>query len=667
MATGTGKTRTCLGLVYRLLKTNRFRRILFLVDRTTLGEQTENVFRELRLASQNTLAEIFGVKGLKEPDIDPDTRFHVATIQGLLIRLQSAKAPPSDQYDCIIVDECHRGYLLDRQMSETELSFRDEADYISQYTRALDHFDAIKIGLTATPALHTTQLFGKPVFSYGYREAVRDGYLVPHGPPIRIETNLSTQGIQWSAGDDVPVLQNGQIDLVHLTDELAFDIDSFNKNVITRPFNEAVCAELAQHIDPSLPGKTILFCATDQHADLVVNVLREALQKHYGEVENDAVLKITGQTDNHNAAIRRFRNERNPTFAVTVDLLSTGVDVPSVTNIVFLRRVRSRILYEQMLGRATRLCPEIEKDSFQIFDAVRLYEALNGFTEMNLSHNVSLSTEQLVAELRNLPAENTDGRNLVAEQLLSRLTRRFSLLAENEAVCLRATGKTSAELQRELQNLSPEEIADYLAAHPVLLRLLDRMPSTPEPQFISEHPDAVRSVSRDYHGKNAPDYLSEFAAFLEEKNQVPALLAVKTKPHDLTRAELRSLHEMLDEKGFTEQHLQSAQREAKNEDIAASIVGFIRAYALGDPLKPYAERVDSALQRLLQQHPSLSDVQRRWLRNIAAGIKSGTVVEFSDLDTGEFKKQAGGLQRLDKLFEGRLQSRFQELRALIWS
>src|SRR5262249_35485 len=85
--------------------------------------------------------------------------------------------------DLMVVDECHRGYLLDREMSDAEMSFRSEADYISKYRRVLEHFDSVKIGLTATPALHTVQIFGDPIFTYSYREAVIDGYLVDHDPP----------------------------------------------------------------------------------------------------------------------------------------------------------------------------------------------------------------------------------------------------------------------------------------------------------------------------------------------------------------------------------------------------------------------------------------------------------------------------------------------------
>src|SRR4029079_9115958 len=149
-----------------------------------------------------------------------------------------------------------------------------------------------------------------------------------------------------------------------------------------KPFNEVVCKYLAREIDPSSRQKTLVFCATDSHADLVVDLLKQAFRAQYGTVEDDAVIKITGTADKPLQLIRRYKNERNPNVAVTVDLLTTGVDVPEICNLVFLRRVNSRILFDQMLGRATRLCEEIGKSTFRIFDAVRIYEALQNMTAM---------------------------------------------------------------------------------------------------------------------------------------------------------------------------------------------------------------------------------------------------------------------------------------------
>jgi type I restriction enzyme R subunit len=199
MATGTGKTKLAIALLYRLLSAKRFQRICFVVDRSALGHQTQGEFSTTKVVSGKTFAEIFGLKGLADVSPDAETKVHICTIQGLVRRVlyqeDASEAPPIDQYDLIVVDECHRGYLLDRELSDAELSFRGQEDYISKYRRVLDYFDAVKIGLTATPALHTTDIFGDPIFTYSYRDAVIDGYLIDHEPPIQIETVLSRGGI----------------------------------------------------------------------------------------------------------------------------------------------------------------------------------------------------------------------------------------------------------------------------------------------------------------------------------------------------------------------------------------------------------------------------------------------------------------------------------------
>jgi type I restriction enzyme R subunit len=187
MATGTGKTKTCIALIYRLLKAQRFRRMLFLVDRSALGEQAANAFKDTRMESLQTFADTSASRNSTTigPTATPRCTSPPcrAWCSACSTRPRTCTPPAVDQYDCIVVDECHRGYLLDRELSDTELGFRSFDDYISKYRRVLDYFDAVKIGLTATPALHTTQIFGAPIYTYGYREAVIDGYLVDHEPP----------------------------------------------------------------------------------------------------------------------------------------------------------------------------------------------------------------------------------------------------------------------------------------------------------------------------------------------------------------------------------------------------------------------------------------------------------------------------------------------------
>jgi type I restriction enzyme R subunit len=241
----------CAG--YRLLKAKRFRRVLFLVDRTALGEQTANVFKESRMENLQTFADIFDLKDLKDSEPDRDTKVHIATVQSLVKRIlypsDGSVIPTADQYDCIVVDECHRGYLLDRELSDEEVEFRDFNDYVSKYRRVLDQFDAVKIGLTAAPALHTAQIFGEPVYVYSYQEAVIDGWLIDHEPPIRIVTALAEDGMVWNAGEQMEFFnpQTGELDLVHAPDEVRLEVEQFNKRVVTESFNRVVCEAIAPY------------------------------------------------------------------------------------------------------------------------------------------------------------------------------------------------------------------------------------------------------------------------------------------------------------------------------------------------------------------------------------------------------------------------------------
>lgn len=681
MATGTGKTKTCIALVYRLLKTKRFRRVLFLVDRTALGEQAANAFKDSRMESLQTFADIFEIKEMDATTPDPDTKVHISTVQGLVKRIlypaDGVTVPTADQYDCIVVDECHRGYLLDRELSDTELTFRDFGDYVSKYRRVLEQFDAVKIGLTATPALHTTQIFGEPVFTYKYREAVVDGWLIDHEPPYQIITELSEDGITWNPGDEMEYFDptTGQFDLVHAPDEVRIEVEQFNKRVVTEEFNRVVCEALAQYIDPSIPelGKTLIFCATDAHADIVVDQLRTALANLYGSVEDEAIAKITGNADKPMQLIRQFRNEVNPRIAVTVDLLTTGIDVPAICNLVFIRRVNSRILYEQMLGRATRPCNEIKKDAFRIFDAVKLYEAIAPVSTMKpVVVNPNISFTQLVEELETVT--DLEAVESIVDQLLAKLQRkRRNLSNDSQEQIETLAGMPLQELVTHLKQSDPAQAQAWLRERQQIAQILDRKDGGTQPLIISYHQDELRRIERGYGVSESgqpysrpEDYLDSFKAFLQNnQNQIAALMVVVQRPRDLTRQQLKELRILLDNAGYSETQLRSAWRDSTNEDIAASIIGFIRQAALGDALIPYNDRVDRALKKILASQ-NWNPPQRKWLERIGKQLKVEVIVDRESLDSGEFKGQGGGFDRLNKLFNGQLETILGEIRDRLW-
>lgn len=678
MATGTGKTKLAIAMLYRLLATKRFRRICFVVDRSALGEQAAGEFTTTKIVSGKAFADIFGLKKLADVTPETETKVHICTIQGLVKRVlyaaDSSEAPPVDQYDLVVIDECHRGYLLDREMSDQELSFRGQEDYISKYRRVLEYFDAVKVGLTATPALHTTEIFGDPIFTYSYRQAVIDGFLIDHEPPVRIVTALARAGIVFEKHKQLALLntRTGEINLAHVPDEIRFEVEQFNKQVITEAFNRVVAEELTNHIDPSAPGagKTLIFAATDAHADIVVTEIKKAFAKKYGEIDDAAVKKITGSVDRVGTLIRSFRNDADPRIAVTVDLLTTGIDVPSITNLVFLRRVNSRILYEQMIGRATRLCPGIDKEVFRIFDAVDLYSHLQNLTDMKpVVVNPSISFAQLVKEL--IAADQDPHRETIRQQLAVKLRRLLKKMPPEVRAKFEATaGEAPEATLKRLLEAKPSELSKWLSTRSGIGPILDwQADEDGPPRFIpiSHHPDELVNVTRGYGDAAKPeDFLDSFRDYVSKNiNTVAALKLVVQRPRDLTRADLRALRMALDQKGFSEANLRRAWADTKNVDIAASIIGFVRQAALGDPLVPYADRVKAAMQRVLAGR-KWSDPQKQWLRRISEQVEKEIVVDRDQLDRAPFDA-AGGFVRLNKVFEGELEGVLSGINEEMWS
>lgn len=664
MATGTGKTRMSIGLIYRLINSKRFKRILFLVDRKALGDQAASSFKESKLSSTQTFTNIFELQELEDKKPNPESKVHIATIQSIIRRIEDQDSDLTvDKYDCILVDEAHRGYTLDREMSETEYKFRDQKDYVSKYSNALEYFDAVKIALTATPALHTKEIFGAAVFNYSYREAVIDGYLVDFEPPHQITTKLKEKGITWEKGSTVQVFNplTGETENIDdLPDEVSIEVEQFNKLVLTENFNKAVLQEIAPYLDPNSSQKTLIFAATDDHADLIVDILKEEYRQLFGQINDKAIMKITGSIHDPLATIRLYKNDRLPNIAVTVDLLTTGIDVPEICNLVFLRRVRSRILYEQMIGRATRLCPEIKKEYFKIFDAVGLFEALEPVTKMKpVVVSPTVTFEQLVHELNE--TEEEDKQKEIIEIIaakLQRKKRRFNDQDKEDFSDL--AGKENVEdFVKWLKHTSPKEISDNFQKNNGLVAFLDENKYRPGMQFISEHDDEVVSHKRGYGNAERPeDYLDLFSTFIRENmNLIPALQIVCTRPKELTREALRDLRRELDKHEFKESILRTAWKDSTNQDIAASIIGFIRQRALNDALISDEERVKKAMDKIYTMQ-NWTPLQRNWLERIEKQLIAEKVLDpdmKKAFDIEPFKSDINGHKGLDKVFKGSLQ------------
>ena len=682
MATGTGKTRTAIALMYRLLKHKRFRRILFLVDRKALGRQTSDALETTEIEGMLNFAQIYKVAGLEQKLPEDEDQVQVATVQSLIARILNepdpAKRPTPGTFDCIIVDEAHRGYTLDAELRESDIGFRNIDDYQSAYRQILDYFDAVKVALTATPALHTREIFGHPVFHYGYRQAVVEGYLNDHLPPKRITTALSEAGIHFEGGETVEIIdrRTGQIELFDLPDDVPrdYDVGDFNKKVYSESFNRIVCRAIATEIPPSKPGKTLIFAARDAHANDIVNLLIEELQEEYGadSVPHGMVMKITGDrsVDNPDALILKFKNDPYPKYVVTVDLLTTGVDVPSICNLVFVRRVKSRILYDQMIGRATRLCPDIGKEHFRIFDAVDLYAELQEMSDMRpVVVKPDIALGQLVTDLQN--AETEEDKSWVAAQVIVRMRSLVKRMdAETRESFERHTGESPDMALQRLSTRSGAELQQWLAEHPRAVELLERRPLFTDKNdgvVISTHEDELLRIEEIFGKNTTPeDYITGFERFVRENmNQVPALIAVTQRPRDLTRKELSELACLLDEKNYSEAMLRAAYGRARNADIAAHIIGFVRQAALGDPLIPYATRVDNAIVKI-EASRSWTQKQKEWLRRIGRALKDKPVADPTLLDQGAFADK-GGFKRIAQEFDGELDEVLHAFNEAIWA
>ena len=694
MATGTGKTRTIIGLMYRFLKAERFRRILFLVDRTALGNQAMDAFNEAPLEQNQPLSKIYNIADLGDMAAEAETRVQVATVQAMVKRVFGSDNPPAvDAYDCIIVDEAHRGYTLDQDMTEGEMALRDQSQYLSTYRRVLDYFDACKVGLTATPARHTTEIFGKPVYTYSYREAVADDWLIDHEPPIRYQTLLSQKGIHFDKGAHVEAINlgTGEIETAELDDELNFELESFNKRVINEDFNRVICEQLAQELDPLGEEKTMIFCATDAHADMVKRLLNDAFKATYGDAYNQAAVeKITGASDKVDQLIRRYKNERLPNIAITVDLLTTGIDVPAICNLVFMRRVKSRILYEQMIGRATRRCDDIGKTVFRIYDPVDLYASLQAVNTMQpLVKDPKVTLEQLIDELNNPQSHQLPGSTPghshahdVLDQLNQKLMRvlrdaqhkaeKRPALKERLAELEQQWGVPPAELHRHLHQLGqesgPQAAADFIRNHTRLLTQLTEVQDllgTSYMPVISTHADELMERTQSWGSYQKPeDYLDSFTRFVREQvNQSAALATVVNRPKDLTRAQLKEVRLLLDGAGYTEAGLKAAWRGKTNQDIAAGIMAYIRQAALGEALLSFEERVGKAMQKIYAQR-AWTPVQRKWLDRLAKQLKYELVLD--DAFVNDTFMDAGGAKGLDKLLGGQLHPVISNLSAAIW-
>jgi len=467
MAPCTGKKKVATGLLYRLLSARRFRNACYVVSSECLAEQVLDELRTTRVMYGRALSEMFGVEKLEHFDFDAKPKVHVCTIQDLFDRVLRTYEPsdilPIDKFDLMVLDECH---------------WEAQNDYVLNYQQILKHFDAVKIGLTATPVLETVDFFGKPIFNYSYRRAVLEGVLVDHEPPIEIKTPVTQDASMNQPGRKARGGSTtfNDINPQYVSNDSGLDVEAFNRSLTSLEFNKAVAEELTQHIDPAQPGTTLVYAASPEHAGILCEELRNAFSQAFVETDASAILVVAGEEENLRETLPANKNGLFPKIAVTADLRVSGADIPEIANLVFARRVNSRISFEQMLGRAAVPCPSVGKESFRIFDAVGIYKHMAANMLMKpIILDPSSTMTQLFEQLQRLSGQPQ--RYLVYEQIIVQLRRRIKDLGhEVTHRYFEEAGESPEATINRFLNTTSIDAADWLRDKPNLGPILDQRP-----------------------------------------------------------------------------------------------------------------------------------------------------------------------------------------------
>lgn len=356
MATGTGKTRVSIALVKLLLENKWIKNVLFLADRTSLVEQA---FKNFKKILPNTSYQVLSDRKLAD---EPNARVVFSTHQTMINYIDSEqKEYTIGRFDLIIIDEAHRSIF-------------------NKYGSIFRYFDSLLVGLTATPRnqvdADTYKLFGcepgEPHFEYKLETAVKDKYLVPYLVETKT-TKLLNAGVKYR---DLSDKDKAKVESLIPDEGLPEDFLIPKETLFKIIYNENTCARVLEELMENgmkvdagqLIGKTIIFAYNHMHAALIVDVFH----KMYPNYGNDYCQLIDNQVKNADELINKFGEKDDFRIAVSVDMLDTGIDVPSVLNLVFFKPVRSKIKFVQMIGRGTRLCEKLidgaDKSHFLIFD-----------------------------------------------------------------------------------------------------------------------------------------------------------------------------------------------------------------------------------------------------------------------------------------------------------
>lgn len=690
MATGTGKTFTLVNQIYRAMKTGIAKRVLFLVDRRALAAQAVRAFnsfevrpgykftQDYEVYSSRFQTEDFGDDEKFDPKIMPRDYLenpkaghafvYVCTIQRMAINILGRSAifglgdePVDDDadkvnipihaFDLIVADECHRGYT---------------SQEVSTWRSTLDHFDSIKVGLTATPASHTTAFFTNKVFEYGYQQAVRDGHLVDYDA-VNVRSEVRMNGLFLHEGENVEVVdpESGLSKMDQLEDERTFETTEIESKITAPDSNRKILEEIRKYADDHerehgrFP-KTLIFAVNDMphtsHADQLVDLAKDVFGKGEAFVE-----KITGRVDRPLQKIREFRNRPNPGIAVTVDLLTTGVDIPDLEYIVFLRPVKSRILFEQMIGRGTRQGEKYpDKDHFTVFDCFdgTLLAYFKGSTGIT-AETPAPPTRPIKEIIEDIWANRDRDYNIgCVVKRLQRIDKGMSA----EARTMFGKYVPDGDLAKYARQL-PGSLKSNFVESMKLLRdggFQELLVAYPRPQrsFMKayEQTDQVSSVYmfRDIAGNEykPQDYLQVFNKFvIENEDHIDAVRILLDRPRSWSPAALTELKTKLTQSRyrFSPENLQKAH-ELKYKKALVDIVSMVKHAADDEaPLLTASERVERAFTKITAGTTFTSD-QQKWLDRIREHLRANLSIDRSDFEEIPVLSDAGGWPVARRIF-----------------
>ncbi|MBU2753554.1 DEAD/DEAH box helicase family protein [Acidithiobacillus sp. CV18-2] len=709
MATGSGKTFTAISFLYRLIKFAGARRVLFLVDRGNLADQTLKEFQQYNSPYNNfKFIEEYIVQRLSGNTLDTTARVCICTIQRLYAMLKGSDLPedleempaedlgglfkrpdpieynpklPIETFDIIVTDEAHRSiYKL--------------------WAQVLEYFDAYLIGLTATPGKQTFGFFHQNlVMEYNHEMAVADGVNVNYDV-YRIRTAITEQGSKVEAGYSVQIQEREtrKKRWEQLDDDFAYDPNQLDRDVVApdqiRKIIQTYRDKLFTEIFPDRTWvpKTLIFAKDDAHAENIVEIVREEFGKG-----NDFAQKITYRTTGAKPKdlINEFRTSPMPRVAVTVDMIATGTDIKAVEVVFFLRAVKSRAFFEQMKGRGVRIIsaddlqsvtPDARaKDHFVIVDAVGVCEQ-DKTDSRPMEQKPTVSFEKL---LQAVAFGNTEDEVLTS--LAGRLARmEHRITAENDQRIREATGGIG------LKDL----------AHGIIAALDPDEHPTPE-----AHRQAIETAVRPLHDPKVRELLAEikrqddiiidtvsadevleagfsadaldrargmvqsFEQFIaEHKDEITALQILFNRPYR-QRLDFKAVRELADaiEKPpylWNESQLWSAYaalekskvKGASGRRILTDLVSLVRfAIHQDNELIPFPERVNANFKAWLAlQGQTFTPEQLLWLEMIRDHIAGNLGIEPDDFEYAPFAQQ-GGLGKVHQLFGEKLNAIIEEL------